>query len=47
MIAMFSLFGLVLGVCNYEYGIQQTKDVLDPEVYPDPMQDPRNSTLVS
>lgn len=44
---MFSLFGLLLGIFNYEYGVYLIKDALDPEKYEDPMHDPRNLNIVS
>ena len=45
--AIFSLFGLIIGMINYEYGVYVIKDVLNPEKYPDPMEDPRNNSMVS
>ena len=47
LVAIFSLFGLVLSVIMYEYGVIQNVRTLNPKLYPDPMDDPRNSNQIS
>lgn len=47
LVAIFSLFGLILGIIMYEHGVHMNKQPLDPKVYPDPLDDPRNSNCVS
>ena len=40
-------FGLLLGICNYEYGVINFKETPDPQKYPDPMMEPRNNNWVN